>query len=375
MTTALIIISLSLSCTPSLPFIITAFLKNEPSMTYRRESMHLLQLGSQKETSSGLWQASRFSWPKPKRRNSARQFPRGASATQFRQAAKKKFRCEIILLKFVSMTQDYVTIYDGYTTRDPVMLKFCGGGQAVQSTTSSGPELLVEFTTSPYGTFSNLQQDPNMQAFNGFQLEVEVTFVDIQSPTYAKSKRSCEFWVRGTGHGVLENPKHTIAPNTTCLYHLQGTELTSRGMDHLQVSLRRAGSVSPTNPRFKVWLSILKFDYSPYLEPTDENMLLAPQKEDCSGMLRVFDGQLREPPMCKDLDCYVNDREVPQRMRSGQNHTNVIARYCRGSIPRSCDHVVLNSTFSRPCSMQESLISSGDFATLELKVTESTALR
>lgn len=24
--------------------------------------------------------------------------------------------------------QDYVTVYDGYTTRDPVILKFCGKG-------------------------------------------------------------------------------------------------------------------------------------------------------------------------------------------------------------------------------------------------------
>lgn len=221
-----------------------------------------------------------------------------------------------------------MTIYDGYTTRDLTVLKFCGGGQVVQPTTSSGPELLVEFTTSPYGTFNNLQQDTNLQAFNGFQLEVEVTFVDIQSPTYVKSKRSCEFWIRGMGHGVLENPKHTIAPNTTCLYHLQGTELTSRSMDHLQMSLRRAGSVSTTNTRFKVWLSILKFDYAPYLEPTDENMLLQPLKEDCSGMLRIFDGQLREAPMCKDLDCYINERDPsPRNARPGHNYTNVIARF------------------------------------------------
>lgn len=273
-------------------------------------------------------------------------------------------------------TQDYVTVYDGYTTRDPIVLKFCGGGQSVQPTTSSGPELLVEFTTSPYGTFNNLQQDANLQAFNGFQLEVEVSFVDIQSPTYAKSKRSCEFWIRGTGHGVLENPKHTIAPNTTCLYHLQGTELSSRSMDQLQVSLKRTSNVSPGHSRFKVWLSILKFDYAPIFEPSDENMLLQPLKEDCSGMLRIFDGQLREAPMCKDLDCYINEREIPQRlMRLGHNHTNVIARFCRGSIPRSCDHVVLNTTYSRPCSLQESFISSSDYATLELKVTESTALR
>lgn len=267
-------------------------------------------------------------------------------------------------------------MYDGYTTRDPVVLKFCGGGQSVLATTSSGPELLVEFATSPFGTFNNLNQDTNLQAFNGFQLEVEVSFVDIQSPTYTKSKRSCEFWVRGTGHGVLENPRHTIAPNTTCLYHLQGTELTSRTMDQLQVSLRRTGSVPPANSRFKIWFSVLKFDYSPQFEPADENLLLQPQKEDCSGMLRIFEGQLREPPTCKDLDCYMTERDSSSRSnRISHNYTNVIARYCRSTIPKSCDHAVLNGNTSRPCTMQESFISTSDYATLELKVTESTALR
>lgn len=174
---------------------------------------------------------------------------------------------------------------------------------------------------------------------------------------------------------MLENPRHTIAPNTTCLYHLQGTELNSKTMDQLQVSLRRPGTAIPTQTRFKIWLSILKFDYAPIYEPVEENLLL-PLKEDCSGMLRIFDGQLREAPMCKDLDCYINEREIPQRLqRLGHNHTMVMARFCRGSIPRSCDHAMLNSTYSRACSLQESFISTTDYATLELKVTESTALR
>lgn len=67
--------------------------------------------------------------------------------------------------------QDYVTVYDGYTTRDPVILKFCGGGEAVPESTSSGHELLVEFTTSPYGTFLHAQP---AQSLHGFLLEVEV---------------------------------------------------------------------------------------------------------------------------------------------------------------------------------------------------------
>lgn len=57
------------------------------------------------------------------------------------------------------------------------------------------------------------------------------------------------------------------------------------------------------------------------------------------------------------------------------NHTNVIARFCRGSIPRSCDHGVMSANNTRPCLLSESFVSSSDFITLELKVTESTVLR
>jgi hypothetical protein len=157
----------------------------------------------------------------------------------------------------------------------------------------------------------------------------------------------------------------------------QGTEIASRTIDQLQVSLRRAGNMPSPSSRFKIWLSVLKFDYAPIYEgPMEENMLLQPLKEDCSGMLRIFDGQLRESPQCKDLDCLTYDRDAAQRMqRYGLNYTTVLARYCRGVIPRSCDHVVMNLNHTRPCSLQESFLSSSDYATLELKVTESTALR
>lgn len=89
-------------------------------------------------------------------------------------ATKKK----LIIFDF-KIFQDYVTIYDGYTTRDPIILKFCGGGQSVPASISSGPELLVEFTTSPFGTF--IMSQPSTQPLNGFQLEVFVFFLFLPS--------------------------------------------------------------------------------------------------------------------------------------------------------------------------------------------------
>lgn len=67
--------------------------------------------------------------------------------------------------------QDYVTIYDGYTTRDPILLKFCGGGSELPEVVSSGPEILVEFSTSPFGTMLN---PTHLLPLHGFQLEVQV---------------------------------------------------------------------------------------------------------------------------------------------------------------------------------------------------------
>ncbi|XP_058836455.1 uncharacterized protein LOC131693017 isoform X2 [Topomyia yanbarensis] len=285
---------------------------------------------------------------------------------------KEKYKPRLHTWNECDSVQDYITVYDGYTTRDPIILKLCGGGEPVPPSISSGPELLVEFTTSPFGTFSS--PETRRHSLHGFQLEVSVKFVDLQSPTYAKSKRICEFWLRGTGHGVLQNPQHSLAPNTTCLYHLQGTE--ARSLDAINIP-RRSGALSTSPTRFKVWISVMKFELQPEFGSTDEQLLQYQSKEDCSGMLRIWDGPLREVPICKDIDCVTIDKDGYQRptIRFGQNSTNVIARFCRGSIPRSCDHGMLNMTSSRPCTLTESFVSSSDFVTLELKTTESTVLR
>ncbi|XP_034481213.1 uncharacterized protein LOC117786905 [Drosophila innubila] len=273
---------------------------------------------------------------------------------------------------------DYVTVYDGYTTRDPIILKFCGGGQAVPAAVSSGPELLVEFSTSPFGTFTGTSSQ--LLPLYGFQLEVEVQFVDIQSPTYSKNKKPCEFWIRGAGRGILENPKHSLAPNSTCLYHLQGMGVF-KTFDHLSLSRRtnsQSGLHQPLS-RFKVWISVLKFNLDPEFGQIDETSVGAigvlQTKEDCSGMLRIWDGTLRDAPVCKDLNCISETSSYSALGHYAHNTTNVIARFCRGTIPRTCDRSNINETYARPCTISESYVSSSDAITLELRNTESTVLR
>ncbi|XP_041977811.1 uncharacterized protein LOC121732087 [Aricia agestis] len=262
--------------------------------------------------------------------------------------------------------QDYVTVYDGYTTRDPVILRFCGGGVSVPEAISSGPELLVEFTTSPFGTFL---QPAVSQSLHGFQLEVEVRFVDQQSPTYAKNKRACEFWIRGTGKGVLEHPQHSLPPNTTCLYHMQGIDTS--GPTGRNIIYRRQFSA----PRFRVWFSVLKFFVTNALNPN------LPEDEYCGSHLNIWDGPMRISPGCSDIFCD-KERSVqmsratsPQSVIVGRPPTNatLIARFCRERAPRTCEHALLRK--SRACARTESFLSKGDSLTLELKLTQGTALK
>ncbi|KPU78217.1 uncharacterized protein Dana_GF10200, isoform B [Drosophila ananassae] len=291
----------------------------------------------------------------------------------------KKFEPRLKTWNDCDYIQDYVTVYDGYTTRDPIILKFCGGGQAVPAAVSSGPELLVEFSTSPFGTFTGTSSQ--VLPLYGFQLEVEVQFVDIQSPTYSKNKKPCEFWIRGAGRGILENPKHSLAPNSTCLYHLQGLGVF-KTFDHLSLSRRTSSQSGMHQPlsRFKVWISVLKFNLDPEFGQIDETSVGAigvlQTQEDCSGMLRIWDGTLRDAPVCKDLNCASETTSYSSLGHyATQNTTNVIARFCRGTIPRTCDRSNINETYARPCSISESYVSSSDAITLELRNTESTALR
>ncbi|CAL7941517.1 unnamed protein product [Xylocopa violacea] len=283
------------------------------------------------------------------------------------------------LWKDCDLVQDYVTVYDGYTTRDPVILRFCGGGEPVPEATSSGTEILVEFTTSPYGTF--LHPKPP-HSLHGFQLEVQVKFVDADSPTYAKNKH-CEFWLQGSGGGVLASPRHSLPRNSTCLYHLRGagpalpSPTPPRPLPKFPEprpgTVWRRPAPRPQQPQFRVWLSILKFHVGTSLSSGDE---------DCSTTLMVWDGEMMPLSECYDLDCEKEHQRHGDRSTEPSHplvarpagNTTLLARYCKDKVPRTCDHAILQNT-SRPCSLGESFVSSGSSLTIEMRMVESTALR
>lgn len=56
------------------------------------------------------------------------------------------------------------------------------------------------------------------------------------------------------------------------------------------------------------------------------------------------------------------------------SNTSLLARYCKDRVPKTCDHAILQNT-SRPCSLVEGFISSGNSLTIEIRMIESTALR
>lgn len=88
-------------------------------------------------------------------------------------------------------------------------------------------------------------------------------------------------------------------------------------------------------------------------------------------------------PTYKDCTCF-SDRErsvqmsratSPQSVIVGRPPTNatLIARFCRERAPRTCEHALLRK--SRACTRTESFLSKGDSLTLELKLTQGTALK
>lgn len=133
----------------------------------------------------------------------------------------------------------------------------------------------------------------------------QVKFIDQQTPSFVKTKRQCEFWIRGTNKGVLESPMHSLPANTTCLYHLQGIDTSVsaspvpfRPLPNRYPDWRHVGMILPP-PRYRVWLSIVKFHVAG-MKKSDK-----PDPEICRSYLNVWDGQLWVPTNCDDLYWWV----------------------------------------------------------------------
>lgn len=95
-------------------------------------------------------------------------------------------------------------------------------------------------------------------------LIVQVQLVEARSNQYVKDIHQCEVIMTSfdSTWGLLENPKHSLPPNTTCRYHLQG---------------RR---------HERVWISFLKYHAAPS-DPATHQI-----SSDCNARLRIWDGRI-----------------------------------------------------------------------------------
>ncbi|XP_066996199.1 uncharacterized protein [Anabrus simplex] len=229
--------------------------------------------------------------------------------------------------------RDHLIFYDGASTDDPVLVKFCGGDW-LPRVVSRGPEMLVAFHSSPFSI--PLHSDTSPSPLRGFELDVDIIFADSDSFDYSRDKRRCEFWVNATSpdgeevwgrssrgrSGHVLSPRHTLAPNSTCVYRFRG------------------------HARDKVWVFFVAYSQQALLPNTSA------VTSGCATRLRIWDGGGIE------------------------TDTKLIADHCDFDPPRLCDHTSLGNATraTRPCSPEESYVSSGSFLTVAHTTAEGTAL-
>jgi len=222
-----------------------------------------------------------------------------------------------------SEDSDHLIFYDGSSTADPVLARWCANNEngppflPPPKVLSRGPDLLVAFHSSPYAA--------PLRAAPVFQLDVDVMFADSDSLDFQREARRCEFEVNSTAKvgnhpaprsGQIFSPRHTLPPNTTCKYHLRG---------------------APTD---RVWLFFLAYSVTP-----------APAGN-CATKLRVWDG-------------------------GGASGLLLLGAHCGAGGPRLCAHAALRNATSapRPCGPHESYESSGPDLTVHLSTSAGTALQ
>lgn len=228
--------------------------------------------------------------------------------------------------------RDHLIFYDGGSTNDPVLAKYCGGDW-LPRVISRGPEMLVAFHSSPFSI--PLHSPPSQSPLRGFELDVDVIFADSDSIDYAKDSIKCDFDVNATsqdgdevwtGRGRrnrLVSPMHSLPPNTTCTYKFRG----------------QVGDL--------VWISFVSYSQRALLIGENAHALIGNNSagSSCASRLRIWDGATLLDDRCDEA-------------------------------PRLCDHSALSNTTrsTRPCSKSESYLSSSRTLLLQHHTEDGTAL-
>lgn len=109
-------------------------------------------------------------------------------------------------------SKDYVRVYDGSSTSNPVIATICGRAKSKQQIVASSPLMLVEFVTSEIGSLTNY----------GFEFRAAGT--SAKPDEIARPTTSCD-----VNHNLLNTDrvdfhsiKHWYPKNTTCSYGVSG---------------------------------------------------------------------------------------------------------------------------------------------------------
>ncbi|XP_069987078.1 uncharacterized protein [Penaeus vannamei] len=216
---------------------------------------------------------------------------------------------------------DYLVVFDGNKTTAPVLSTFCKGGAALTGLTSSGPDMLLLFHASPYDF--PFQDSPRRRTY-GFELDVEVKFVDRESTAYVPRGSKCEYVISSQGQrsGYVQTVEHSLLANTTCIWQL------------------KAGSSEI------VWLYFLHYRH--VLHPE------MPRPAKCPNTFQIHDG----------LTTGTGE----------ENSTTLLGKFCKlEKIPRVCSGVHAPSPHSASCSPQDSYVSTQPAMTLLLRYAAGTA--
>ncbi|KAF4523873.1 hypothetical protein B566_EDAN010191 [Ephemera danica] len=238
------------------------------------------------------------------------------------------------------------------------MARLCGG-DAVPDIVSSGPRMLVEFSTSPFD--SPFHPAP-LSYLPGFELDIQVRMVASTPPRFYTQQGRCVFTVSSfeSRQGQLGPPQHSLPANTTCRYEFAG-----RPTERVWVAFMKYHVAERTGAKPGTGLggagrspAIRTDDFGGGDDERGEGSEQPEEDDDCAARLRIWDGR---PPIQSHLQ---------------DNSSRLLGEFCRDESPRLCDHSLLsNSTrFPRPCAPGESYLSSGPTFTLEQHLRYGTAL-
>lgn len=82
-------------------------------------------------------------------------------------------------------TKDHLVFYDGLTTEDAVLLKYCGGDW-LPPVLSRGPQMLVIFRSAPFNI--PLQNKETFSLLKGFELDMDTVFTDSDSYDFSRHR-------------------------------------------------------------------------------------------------------------------------------------------------------------------------------------------